>query len=90
MLTSVQPLPGVTLESRTKFLPGREGYSYQLKTYLESREPKVQTCAVFFAKTRARLEKKYVALRNRLKANKKVRLRELGASEFTFAPSVLP
>lgn len=84
VLTSVQPLHGVTLEAKTGFLPGREIYSRQLKAYLESRDSTPQTCAVFFAKTRAKLEKKYAAVRYRMKMNKNIKLRELSASDFTF------
>ena len=90
VLTAVQPLRGATLEAKTKFLSGREAYSYQLQSYLESRNPAAQTCAVFFNKKRAKLEKKYVALRNRIKANKNVKLVELDAATFAFTPLVQP
>lgn len=83
-LTSVQPLKGVALSHKTRFLPHREAYSAQLKAYLESREPYVQTCAVFFAGSRAKLEKKYAMVRARLKSSRKVKLQELSGAEFQF------
>ena len=63
-MTDVQEIEGVWYDTKTKFLLGREHYSYQLKEYLATNEQKpYRVCVVMFAPTRKEAEKKYVKIR---------------------------
>ena len=56
--TEIQPLEGVKLQSRSRILPDRQHYAYELKDYMNFAEGKPgRTSAIYFAKNRKKLEK---------------------------------
>jgi fructose-1,6-bisphosphatase len=76
-VTDIQDVQGAWIESKTKFLLGRDNYSYQLKEHFTNnlQEPD-RICMVFYATSKSKAEKikkkllkKYV--RNMNKKSKK-------------------
>ena len=62
--TDIQELDSVWMDSKSKFLLGREYYSGQLRNYLKAKQQKTdRTCLVMFHKNKAKLEKKYLKLK---------------------------
>lgn len=56
--TDIQQIDSVRL-TKEGFLPSREGYSDQLKNYLESKDGKLNhTCITYFSEKKATLQKK--------------------------------
>ena len=85
--TDIQSVQNVELQKKTKFLPARSSYSSQLKTYVDDKHLlDNSTCAVFFAPTRAKLEKKYLKMRRKYTNDKNLTVKFLGADAFTFQP----
>lgn len=84
-LSSVQDLEGASLQKKTGFLEYRSFYSAEFQHFLESKYQGNQTCAIFFATDRNKLEKKYLKLRKRLSKGKPDTLKEISASDFQFS-----
>lgn len=83
--TSIVELKDVTLEKKTKFLPMREAYSFQLKAYLEGRLGLTQqTCCIIFSKNKKKLSKKYYKLKKTYLEDSGSVLKIIGEDEFTF------
>lgn len=88
-MTDVQEVQGAWYDTKTKFLMGRQHYSYQLKDYLaESKQQPNRVCVVMFALTRKAAEKQFIKLRKEytVKAKDKYDVRYLTTSEFKFQP----
>lgn len=97
-MTDIQDVQGAWMETKSKFLLGRDNYSYQLKNYLETQEQPQRVCVVFFAKNRKKAEKMYVKLRkkylpatNKKKGKKRQAptlydIRYITTQDFTFEP----
>jgi hypothetical protein len=88
-MTDVQEIEGVWYDTKTKFLLGREHYSYQLKEYLATNEQKpYRVCVVMFAPTRKEAEKKFIKMRKEytVKAKGKYDVRYLTTAQFKFLP----
>ncbi|MBQ8157662.1 MAG: hypothetical protein IJ081_01415 [Prevotella sp.] len=69
--TNVIEVDSVWMESKNKFLLGRNYYSYQLRSYLSTKENLPErTCVIQFAKTRKKAEKKLLKMK-RLYTNSK-------------------
>ncbi len=65
--TEVQFVEGVKLDKKTKFLPHRQHYAYELKDYMSFKENMPgRTSMIYFSKKEASLKKKETKLRNRL------------------------
>ena len=64
-LTDIMELDSAWIDTKTKFLYGRNSYSYQLKTYMQEHGVEAPTCIVSYALTRKDAEKKYVKLRSK-------------------------
>jgi hypothetical protein len=63
--TNVIEVDSVWIESKKKFLIGREQYSNQLRNYLESKEQLPnRTCVVQFAKKKDKAEKKLLKMKH--------------------------
>lgn len=74
--TEIQPIEGVKLEKRSAILPDRQHYSYELKDYMNFKEGKPgRTSAIYFAKTRKKLEKVEAKIKDKIlhKDNRTVR-----------------
>ena len=86
-ITDIQDVQKAWMDNKTKFLLGRDNYSYQLKNYLsdQKQEPN-RICVVFFAKTKKKAEKMYLKLRKKYTNNKKAsyNIRYITQQEFKF------
>lgn len=97
--TDIQEVDSVWIDSKTKFLQGRDNYSYQLRNYLNNQEHMRQrTCIVISDRDKSKLEKKYLKMRrlytgeqSSKKSKKKQNPRQFDvryttSSEFRFMP----
>jgi len=83
--TAIQPIDGIILEKKTKFLPGAPEYSYQLKDYLEEkRGEKNRVCAIFADETKAKAEKRFINLRKQYINQKNLNVIFLTEDEFKY------
>lgn len=82
-VTDIQNVQGAWIDTKTKFLLGRDEYSRQLKNYLtdQLQQPK-RVCLVFFEMSRKKAEKQYLKLMKKYK--KGYEIRYLNATEFKF------
>ncbi len=88
-MTDVQEVEGAWYETKSKFLLGRQHYSYQLKDFLaNTRQQPNRVCVVMFALTRKEAEKKFIKLRKEytVKAKGKYDVRYLTTTDFKFQP----
>lgn len=83
-LLPIQVIEGAELQEKTDFLVYRNGYSHQLEDYLEEHYGGNQTCTVFFAEKKSRLEKKYLKIRHDLAKDAHTRAVELPTGSFEF------
>ncbi|KAA6338251.1 hypothetical protein EZS27_013723 [termite gut metagenome] len=82
--TEVQALDSIKL-SKHKFLPNRDAYSYQLKSYLEyERGIQGRVCMVYFSNNKKKLEKEATKLLNKYKKNKGITTQRIDVAEFRF------
>ncbi|NPD92311.1 hypothetical protein [Xylanibacter muris] len=85
--TDIQTVDNAWIETKEKFLLGRESYSYQLKNYLAGtmRQPD-RTCIVIYAQKRKDVEKKYMKMKKKytVKTNGKYDVKYINANEFKF------
>lgn len=88
-MTDVQEVEGAWYDTKTKFLMGRQHYSYQLKDFLANnmQQPN-RVCVVMYALTRKEAEKKFIKLRKEytIKAKGKYDVRYLTTADFQFQP----
>lgn len=88
-MTDVQEVVGAWYDTKTKFLLGRQHYSYQLKDFLaNTKQQPNRVCVVMFALSRKEAEKKFIKMRKEytVKAKGKYDVRYLTMSEFKFEP----
>lgn len=74
--TEIQPVEGIKLQSRSRILPDRQHYAYELKDYMNFTEGKPgRTSVIYFAKTRKKLEKVEAKVKKKIlhKDNRTVR-----------------
>lgn len=83
-LSAVVRLDSATIDPKTKILNSIVRYSNQLRTYLEALYESHVTCTVFYDKSKAKLEKKYLKMRRRVNDDKSLKLKEIPADEFKF------
>ena len=77
--TEIQPLEGVKLQSRSRILPDRQHYAYELKDYMNFTEGKPgRTSAIYFAKSRKKLEKIEAKIKKKVLHKDKGTVRYLG------------
>ena len=63
--TDVQAVDNAWMDTKSKFLLGRDNYSFQLRDYLEQQQQLPnRTCIVIFGEKREKVEKKLLKLRN--------------------------
>ena len=84
--TEVQQVDSACLYERSKFLYGRENYSYQLRDYLSAHGAENYTCTTVFALNRKAAEKKYAKLRKRYTQGGKYTVKDLSKTDFFFVP----
>ena len=83
-LSAVVTLDSATIDSKTKVLNSIVRYSNQFRSYLEALYESHVTCTVFYDKSKAKLEKKYLKMRRRVNDDKSLKLKEIPADEFKF------
>lgn len=85
--TPIQEVDSVWMDSKTKFLLGRDNYAYQMKTFFSDTygEP-YRTCIVFFAWEKKKIDKKFAKMKARYttKAKSPYDVIFLDADDFTF------
>lgn len=65
--TEIQPLEGIKLQKRSKILPDRQHYAYELKDYMNFKEGKPgRISMIYFSKKRSKLEKVEAKVKKRL------------------------
>ena len=82
-VTDIQNVPEAWIDTKTKFLLGRDNYSYQLKNYLTDKlNMPNRVCMVFFGMSKKKAEKEYLKLMKKYKKGYEVRY--LNSGEFKF------
>lgn len=82
--TDIQQIDSVRL-TKEGFLPSREGYSDQLKSYLTEKDGNMNhTCITYFAEKKADLQKRAAKLIKRYQTNGTAIIRQISLSEFCF------
>ena len=98
-MTEIQDMQGAWMDKKTKFLLGRDNYSYQLSHHLTEQGMPNRVCMVFFSTSKNKAEKKYLKLRKKYTTTQKKKkskknvaetapydLRYITAQEFRFEP----
>lgn len=84
-ITDVQLLDTVYFQPKGDYLAERALYSNQLQFYLEEQCGKShQTCAVFYHRSRKKIEKIYSSVKKKYAKDKTVVVQPLGADSFRF------
>ncbi len=82
-VTDIQHVEGAWIETKNKFLLGRDNYSYQLNNYLaDSLQQQKRISMVFFALKKKKAEKQYLKLMKKYK--KGYDIKYLNAPAFKF------
>lgn len=85
--TDIQKIDSAWIDSKTKFLLGRDNYAYQLKNYLTKNiNNPYRTCVVIFDRKKKEIEKKYAKLRAIYDTSSKMHkdIRYINNSDFKF------
>ena len=82
----IQLIDNAWIDSKNKFLYGRESYSYQLRDYLKSKGLNAPTCVTGFANTKKKAEEKFMKLRNKYISKGKFDIKYLSVSDFQYTP----
>lgn len=87
-MTDIMELDSAWINSKTKFLYGRNSYSSQLKNYLQANGVETPTCIISYAATRKKAEKKYIKLRSKYTDKKKGNyiVKYITSTDFQFEP----
>ena len=82
-VTDIQDVQGAWINTKTKFLLGRDRYADQLQTHLsEQLQLNNRVCVVFFKKSKKKAEKEYMKLMKKYKNGYDIRY--LNSSQFRF------
>lgn len=87
--TDVQKVDSAWIDTKSKFLLGRENYSYQLKNYLANKlNQKNRTCLVMYGRSRKEAEDKYLKMKKIYvdKGKGLYDVRYIREAEFKFLP----
>ena len=82
--TDIQQIDSIRL-TKEGFLPSREGYSEQLKSYLMNKDGNMNhTCITYFSEKKADLQKKATKLIKRYQTNGTAIIHQISLNEFRF------
>lgn len=81
--TEIQVLDSVKL-TKDGFLPKREAYSSQLKSYLESKGDANRTCMIYFSESKNNIKKEFEKLSDKYKKSKSISLKKIEKADFQF------
>ncbi len=86
--TDIQKLDSTWIDTKSKFLLGREQYSSQLKAYFNSKGMPNRTCIIMFDKDQKKVEKKLKKLKDTytVKAKGGYDVHYMPAADFQFTP----
>lgn len=87
--TDIQAVDSAWIDTRTKFLLGRENYSYQLRDYFRDNQDKPnRTCIVMYGWKRKDAEKQLLKMKNlyTVKGKGKYDVKYLNENDFKFIP----
>ena len=87
--TEIQEIDSAWVGVKTKFLEGRENYSYQLKEYFAKQGDKNRTCMIIFALKKKDIEKKYLKMKKKYIKEGNNDIRYLTKNDFLFT-SIAP
>lgn len=85
--TEMQLMDSVWMDTKNKFLLGRDNYSYQLRDYLrDSLDMPYRTCIVMFAEEKKDIDKKYAKMKKlyTVDSNGSYEVRYLSLNDFAF------
>lgn len=83
-LTDVQCIDSIVI-NKDGSIQNYANYSFQFKVYLEGTLGEAdQTCAVIYSDNKKKLEKRYVKMRKRFRADGRNVLKQLGTDSFMF------
>ena len=82
--TELQQLDSAYVDSKTKFLYGRENYSYQFQDYLDQQGWKHAVCVTSYGLTKKEAEKKFFNQRKKYVDKGKFYIKYLKSSDFSF------
>jgi len=88
-LTDIQDVKGAWIDSKTKFLQNRDGYSQQLNDYLmNQKQESDRICVVVFATDRKKAEKKLRKFHKMYieRGKGSYAIRQLTTADFHFTP----
>lgn len=88
-MTNVQTVDSAWIDTKTKFLLGRDSYSYQLKNFFTQKQNmQNRTCMVFFETDKNNAEKKFLKMKRKYTDNAKNKydVRYIEESDFRFTP----
>ena len=84
-ITSINEVDSVDLEKKTKFLPNRTSYSYQLENYMKTQLGQSnQTACVFFSTKKQKMSKKFYKIKKRYLDNPNTKIVILDENKFRF------
>jgi len=81
--TEIQVLDSASLTSEG-FLPKRESYSYQLKSYLENKGEANRTCMIYFSDSQKKIASEFEKISDKYKKNKSVSFKKIEKKDFQF------
>lgn len=82
--TELQKVDSAYIDSKTKFLYGRENYSYQLQDFLDQKGWKHAVCITSYGLTKKEAEKKFLYLRKKYIDKGKFDIKYLKQSDFSY------
>lgn len=80
----IQLIEDAWVDSKTKFLYGRDSYSYQLRNYLRKKGYTTPTCITGFADTKKKAEEKYLKLRGKYLAKGNYNIKYIDYNDFKY------
>ncbi len=82
--TELQKVDSAYIDSKTKFLYGRENYSFQLQDFLDQKGWKHAVCITSYGLTKKEAEKKFLYLRKKYIDKGKFDIKYLKQSDFSY------
>ena len=82
--TEIQEIDSAWVGVKTKFLEGRENYSYQLRDYLADRGMEHRTCIICYSSKLKKTKKKFTKMMDSYSKNGKYDIRLIKEDEFKF------
>lgn len=84
--TNVQAIDSARIDTKTKFLVGRDNYSYQLRDFLKARGEEHRTCLVVYNAKEQKAKKRYEKLLAKYVKQGNMEIKHLTEADFAFKP----